>query len=152
MLAAAHPLATAASLVPIVSVAVTGLLSVAGAYVVNRRTKSGRIVNSEASDLWSEGRAMRDFLAAEVERLSAELSQAREEMTAILKAIAVLREQATKLFDEVTELRAQVAQAALGEKEREATIKALMDLLEKHGVSPADMAAALRRKPRARKL
>lgn len=52
------------------------------AFWAARRTSSGRIATSDATDLWNEGQKIRDFLNKQVSDLRADLDRAKAESAA----------------------------------------------------------------------
>jgi hypothetical protein len=76
-----------------VAVAVA-LLGPLGAYLVAARQMSGKIKNSEASELWAESRSIRDWS-------SARIKECHEHIDELEKRIDELEEENRKLRDEL---------------------------------------------------
>lgn len=63
------------------------------AFWAARRTSSGRIATSDATDLWNEGQKIRDFLNSQVTSLRADLDRVKQESAAEISRLeALLRE------------------------------------------------------------
>jgi hypothetical protein len=58
-------------LVPVILGVVGAAISAVAATALARRQHSGKITTSDATDLWKEGKDMRDVLIAQVSRLEA---------------------------------------------------------------------------------
>jgi hypothetical protein len=60
------------------------------AFFAARRTSSGRIATSDATDLWQESQKQRDFLNEQVNSLREEIAQAKEESRAEISRLEAL--------------------------------------------------------------
>lgn len=73
------------------------------AFWAARRTSSGKIATSDATDLWNESQKIREFLNQQVTELRAELDQVKEEARS---EIARLESLVQEKESEITQLRA----------------------------------------------
>lgn len=75
---------------------VVALIAASGTYLVARRTRSGDIGTSDASDLWAESQAIRKELREEVislrEQLSIQGQRCQERITALERTVRELRQ------------------------------------------------------------
>jgi len=75
-------------------------------WLVARRTKSGRIVTSEAETLWEEAREMRKELRATADASHREHEQCKADLATQRRATADLDAEVTRLSARVRELEA----------------------------------------------
>ena len=93
--------------VPVVLGVVGALVSAAGAYIIAKRQRSGRIDTTEAETLWAESQAMRTELRNRAETLEAEVIALRAELAAQRIESAAMREEMVALRQEGIVLRAE---------------------------------------------
>lgn len=81
-------------LIPVVVAAIAA----GGAFLIARRTGSGTIKTSQASDLWTESQQMRSALRDEVTELRSQLRDALSDVTRLQTKIGVLEAQIGSLL------------------------------------------------------
>jgi hypothetical protein len=72
-----------ASIDPGLIALVVALIAPLGAYLVTVRRLSGRIKNSEATELWAESRSIRDWSAARIKELDDEISNMEKRLRSL---------------------------------------------------------------------
>jgi hypothetical protein len=80
------------------------------AWAVQRRSKSGKIVNTEAEVLWAEANRMREIYREEAESLRKELVDMRATALTIRAEAAALKVEAGAMRDEMNEQRISLAE------------------------------------------
>lgn len=93
------------------------------AFWAARRTASGRIATSDATDLWAEGQKIREFLGTQVSELRGELNKVRDEA----------REEINRLEGLLVEKELEIVKLTTMIAERDSRITRLERLLESHG-------------------
>lgn len=89
-------------------VGIGGLIS---AYLTARRTTSGNVTTSNASEIWRENQQLRDFLKSQVTELSSKVLAIQEREEECKKENAELREKIDKLEHEMRILKNKLADA-----------------------------------------
>jgi len=86
------------------------VMAAVGAYLADRRARSGHIESSEAKDLWAESAHLRQELRAEIDKLRAELGDVRVENTKLRAEVAALKVENSQLRRDNEKLTAQIAE------------------------------------------
>jgi septal ring factor EnvC (AmiA/AmiB activator) len=75
-------------------------------YLVAARNLSGKIKNSDASELWAESRSIREWSTERVKELDEHIDRLEDRLSEVEKANHILTEENRKLTRELFELRA----------------------------------------------
>lgn len=89
-------------------VIIVALISPLITYLIAAKKLSGRIKDSDATELWSESRAIREWSTERVKELNEVIARLETRMTEVEKMNSELAEENRKLSREVYDLRNQV--------------------------------------------
>lgn len=97
---------------PIIGVVIAALIGPLGAYLLAARRMSGKIETSEATQLWAESKAIRDWSREQLEAANREIQELRERLDRVWQRVRELetennnlRQQLTTAQNEIVELR-----------------------------------------------
>jgi predicted nuclease with TOPRIM domain len=103
---------------------VVALISSLGTYLVAAKRLSGRIKDSDASELWAESRSIREWSSARVVELDEHIDRLEARLVEVEKANSGLAEENRKVQREVFDLRSRIQHL---QGENEALRNALME-------------------------
>jgi ABC-type enterochelin transport system ATPase subunit len=90
---------------PIFGVILVAIIGPTGAYLVTARKMSGKIVNSDAEQLWAESKAIRDWSGARIAASDKEISELRDALRDVLKRHTLVEDENAQLKQEIAELK-----------------------------------------------
>jgi predicted nuclease with TOPRIM domain len=93
---------------PIVLSVFAGLVGALGAYLATLRKLSGTVKHSEAEDLWTESRAIREDLTKRNDYLRQRLDRCEEKISSLERRIRDLEQENRELREENRQLKAAI--------------------------------------------
>lgn len=90
-----------AAIDPVFGVILVAIIGPTSAYLVAAHKMSGKIATTEATDLWAESRAIREWSADRLDACDKEISELRVALSAALSRVTVLEDENAKLLSRI---------------------------------------------------